>query len=79
MAAIRARFPNATDAFSSPSGDVVAVVEGETLRVLTPSGGKLGSPVISIPLEGEVVMIEWATGRFVAQWSAQLAALVAKR
>lgn len=79
FASIVARFPRATDAFSSPSGDVVAVVDADTLRVLVPHGGKLGSPVMSIPFEGTVVMIEWATGRFVAQWSEQLSTIFAMK
>ena len=79
FAAIVARFPQATDAFSSPRGDVVAVANGGTLQVFLPTGAQLGSPVLSIPFEGTVVMVEWATGRFVSQWSAQLSSIFAIR
>jgi hypothetical protein len=79
LAVIAARNPRASDAFSSPSGDVVAVVDADTLRVFVPNGAHLGSPVMSMPFDGNVVMIEWATGRFVSQWSRQLAPIFATR
>ena len=79
FASIVARFPRATDAFSSPSGDVIAVVDADTLRVFVPKSGKLRSPVMSIPFEGTVVMIEWATVRFVSRWDQQLSSIFATR
>ena len=74
---IKKDVPSAKDAFSSPLRDLVVIVnDSDGLVAFAPRGGKLGAPVARIPLDGDIVMAEWATGRFVARWTAKLRELL---
>jgi len=75
--AIARAVPELVDAVSSPSGDLVVALRGREggreLLVFAPAGGRLGTAKATIPIEyGEIVMAEWATGRSVARWTAEL-------
>jgi hypothetical protein len=65
------------DAFTSPRGDLVVVRSGDSLLVHLGAGDQLGKRVAAIPFtEREIVMVQWATGRNVARWNEEIAAMV---
>jgi hypothetical protein len=76
---IRKLYPGATDAFASPSGDVVIVRANDALMAFAPKDGQVGKPVMITTIDGAVVMTEWATGRFVAEWTRRLKPILAAR
>jgi hypothetical protein len=72
-AAIRSRVPDAVDAATSPTDDLVAAVTADSLLVFEFDGKTLGRRLLSRPvasngLGGPIVMIEWAVGPHVARW-----------
>ncbi|HEX6057408.1 MAG TPA: hypothetical protein VFZ11_00220 [Gemmatimonadaceae bacterium] len=72
---IRRQLPAATDAVSSPSGDLLVVATDEWLRVFAPRGSRLGAPLLDLPLDfPRIVSAQWAAGEDVAAWSGALAA-----
>ena len=79
LAVIRARYPEVSDAVSSPRGDLVVAVTSDSLMVFAVDNGRLGSPAIRVPMSGRIVMAEWALGRLVPLWSAQLPAILRAR
>ena len=65
------------DAFTSPRGDLVIARGKDSLFVYLGDGEKLGRRIGVIPFaEREVVMLQWATGRNVARWNQEIAAMV---
>jgi hypothetical protein len=65
------------DAFASPRGDLVMVRAHDSLFVHLGDGQKLGRRIGAIPFaEREIVMIQWATGRNVARWNQEIAAMI---
>ena len=78
-AVIRRQIPAATDAVSSPSGDLVVVATDEWLRVYAPRGGRLGATLLDIPMHfPRIVMAQWTTGDDVAQWTRALSPHLAR-
>ena len=77
--AIRSSIPGVRDAVSSPRGDLVVALTDDSLLVFTPRGDRLGTPVLRIELNARIVMAQWATGRFVPRWTAQLASVLGRR
>jgi hypothetical protein len=76
--AIEQQVPGARDAVASPAGDMVVVLAGGRLLVFAPRNGQLGAPIGEAPTPpGDLVMAQWATGTYVAVWSAQLAPYLA--
>ncbi|HJP59922.1 MAG TPA: hypothetical protein VJ865_07975 [Gemmatimonadaceae bacterium] len=74
---IKKAVPSARDAVSSPRRDLVVVLTHEdSLLVFVPHRGKLGAPVARIEASGDIVMAQWATGRFVPIWTAKLRELL---
>lgn len=67
-ARITAAVPQATDAFSSPAGDMVIIVVPGELQFFDLHQRALGRKLLSVPAE-RVVMIQWALGRHVARWT----------
>ena len=77
---IRKVVPSAKDAVSSPRRDLVVVVtNGDGLLVFVPRNGKLGVPVAKFDVSGDIVMAQWATGRFVPIWTSKLGELLPGR
>jgi hypothetical protein len=71
---IRRQIPSATDAVSSPSGDLVVVVSDEWLRVFAPRGGRLGAPLADLPMHfPHIVMAQWAAEGEIGRWTGALA------
>lgn len=68
--------PTARDAVSSPRRDLVVVVTDQSLLVFVPHGEKLGAAVAEFPVSGQIVMAQWATGRFVPIWTSKLRELM---
>ncbi len=65
------------DAFTSPRGDLVIVRSGDSLLVHLGTGEQLGKRVGAIPFtQREIVMVQWATGRNVARWNEEIAAMM---
>ena len=65
------------DAFTSPRGDLVIARAGDSLFVHLGAGAKLGRRIGAIPFtEREIVMIQWTTGRNVARWDREIAAMI---
>jgi len=73
---IRKVVSTARDAVSSPRRDLVVVVTNDSLLVFIPHGASLGVPVAQFPASGEIVMAQWATGRFVPIWTSKLRELI---
>lgn len=67
--------PDAEDAFCSPGANWIAVMTGDSLVALpVREDGTLGGQALNIALrpEEKPVMAEWATGGYVAKWTAFL-------
>ncbi len=65
------------DAFASPRGDLVIVRSADSLRVHFVAGETLGTRIGAIPFgQGEIVMLQWATGRNVARWNEEIVAMM---
>ncbi len=67
--------PDALDAISSPSGDLLVVLTKEEVVAYSPRNGRLGRPALRganpvDPNRSTPVMIEWATGPHVSRWDA---------
>ena len=68
---IKERVPMALDAYTSPNKDLLIVVTGNFLMIYTIENGEISEkPVKKIDIKkGEsVIMVEWATGGYVARW-----------
>ncbi len=76
FSAIKARVPHLLDAVSSPRGDMLIALTADSLLVFAPHGGTLGDPVFRIPVSGQIVMAQWAVGRFVPIWTEKLKTLL---
>jgi hypothetical protein len=70
---LAARWPDATDVYSTPGGSWFLVETDRDLRVLAASASGT-SPLATISkADGErLVMVEWATGANVAKWAADV-------
>ncbi|MGQ0713985.1 MAG: hypothetical protein ACT4PJ_09660 [Gemmatimonadaceae bacterium] len=65
------------DVLTSPVGDVVILRTSDSLYVHLGAGEKLGRRVGAMPFgDHEIVMIQWTTGRNVARWTKEIAALM---
>ena len=68
------------DAFASPQGDLIVLRVADSLMVHLGDGKQLGRRIGAFPFpEREIVMIQWATGRHVARWDEEIAALMRRR
>jgi len=68
---IKDRVPGALDAFTSPNKDLALIKTKNKLYVYLIDGGRLaGRPLAELELaEGtDIIMAEWATGSYVANW-----------
>lgn len=68
---IKERVPMALDAYTSPNKDLLIVVTGNFLMLYTIENGEISEkPVkkIDIKKSESVIMVEWATGDYVARW-----------
>jgi len=79
--ALKKQLPAISDAYVSPSGSIlVAILSAQnpervvSIALFDFSKNKLGSKLLELPA-GDVVMTEWATGRFVQSWTDTLTAL----
>jgi hypothetical protein len=70
---VTAAVPDARQAFAAPGGALVLVAGpgGNRLLELTDSGAR---QLLALP-DGQVVMVQWATGGAVARWTGLLALL----
>jgi hypothetical protein len=66
-------YPDADDAFSSPNRDLLLVFYQNRLMVAPIRQGKVGKPLLRLEVNGKPVMVEWALGRYVDDWTKQLA------
>jgi hypothetical protein len=69
---IRSAYPAATDAFSSPSHDLLLMVVAGKLLVAAVVDGKVGEPLARINLLDGPVMVQWATGKYADTWTKEL-------
>ena len=76
---IKAAFPGARDAVSSPRGDLVVALSDNELVAFIVKDGKLGAPALRLPLSGQIVMAQWAVGKFVPSWTSKLGPLLGAR
>jgi len=68
---IKEKVPMALDAYTSPNKDLLIVVTGNFLMIYTIENGEISEkPVkkIDIKKSESVIMVEWATGGYVARW-----------
>jgi hypothetical protein len=69
--AIKAKIPEAVDAFTSPNEDMIIVITHNNLLIYLIDDGDIGDiPVIKIQLKSaeKVIMSEWAVGRYPLLW-----------
>jgi hypothetical protein len=65
------------DAFTSPRGDLVIARGKDSLFVYLADGEKLGRRIGAVSFaDRDIVMLQWATGRNVARWNQEIAAMV---
>jgi hypothetical protein len=75
--ALAKRIPALQDAFASPNGDLVIAKVRDSLLVYFADGRELSRRIAAVPLSaGEIVMIQWATGRHVARWNEEIATMM---
>jgi hypothetical protein len=76
LASIKAVLPHVSDAVSSPRGDLLVAMNGDSVFVFAVNRGQLGEPVLRLPVSGRIVMAQWAVGRFVPIWTRDLTRLL---
>jgi hypothetical protein len=66
--------PDAMDVLASPNGQAIVQVFPDVIRAqpFGPSSESRSTLVVSKGRSEEIVMVEWATGRFVRRWSQSL-------
>jgi len=69
---IKATYPDAEDAFSSPSHDLLLVTGNSHLIIVPVYDGKIGKPLADIDLFDQPVMVQWAIGKYVDAWTNEL-------
>jgi hypothetical protein len=62
---IKATYPDAEDAFSSPSHDLLLITGDSHLIIVPVYDGKIGKPLADIDLFDQPVMVQWAIGKYV--------------
>jgi hypothetical protein len=89
-AALEKQLPGISDAYLAPGGSALLAIQsekgdpvtdqGETIAValFDFSGNKLGAKLLDLP-PAKIVMVQWATGRFVPSWTESVSALQAQR
>jgi hypothetical protein len=75
------RIPQLRDAAASPSGRQIVMLAGDTLSIVSVRGGKLGKSLLKVAVGSleELVMVRWATGRELAEWTRVIPALAEPR
>jgi hypothetical protein len=75
-AVIKRAVPKAVDAVAAPNGDLVVAFTGDSLFAFASTRTALGTRLLAMPfVRGGIVMAQWATGRSVARWDAEVARL----
>jgi hypothetical protein len=69
---IKDAYPDADDAFSSPSHDLLLVFYQNRLMVAPVRGGQVGKALLRLEVNGKPVMVEWALGKYVDVWTKRL-------
>lgn len=69
---IKATYPDAEDAFSSPSHDLLLVTGNSHLIIVPVYDGKIGKPLADIDLFDRPVMVQWVIGKYVDAWTSEL-------
>jgi hypothetical protein len=72
---VEARVPRARDAFSSPRGDLLGVLKWNEVLFFDIENGQIGITPIGahdVPDDAQLVMIQWALGRYAARWTKAL-------
>ncbi len=59
------------DAFTSPTGDLVVAVTESKMEVYALNGQQVGKKLLALPAD-RVVMVQWATGKYVKAWASEL-------
>jgi hypothetical protein len=69
--AFQLKEPGLHDGFLGPSADLAILVTKEAIKVYEVLGNTPGTLLLTLPAQ-EIVMVRWATGSHVADWTAQL-------
>jgi hypothetical protein len=83
--ALEKQLPGISDAYLSPSGSILLAIVSKqnahprqsqviSVALFDFSGNKLGVKLLELP-PGDIVMAEWATGRYVQSWTDSLSTL----
>jgi len=65
------QLPELKDAFSSPAGDLVVAFTGTQVEVYLVQGQRVGKRLLTVPAD-RLVMVQWATGKYVDAWKSTL-------
>ncbi len=71
---IRSRIGDISDAFASPDGDMLIAITKSEMRFFEARKGVPGKLLLTLPA-GEMVMVQWATGTHVQDWTTELGKL----
>lgn len=69
--AFQLKEPGLHDGFLAPTADLAIIVTKEEIKVYEVLGNARGTLLLTLPAR-EIVMVQWATGSHVADWTAQL-------
>ncbi len=74
---IKKSIPEAFDAVSSPTKDMLAVLTSDKLLIYANPLEDMSEPELSLKLNNEsLIMAQWATGEYVQKWNAELSGIL---
>ena len=72
---IKSQIPEAMDAFTSPNGDIILIITRNNILIYPIENGEIKLKELSrikINPSDEIIMAEWATGRYVNLWEEEV-------
>ncbi len=74
---LKKRIPEAFDAVSSPTKDMLVVLTSDKLLIYANPLEDMSEPELSLKLNNEsLIMAQWATGEYVQKWNAELSGIL---
>jgi hypothetical protein len=70
-ASLQSQIPGLQDAFTSPAGDLLVAVTKSQIEIYRLAGHRVGRKLLASPAD-RVVMVQWATGKYVRKWVEEL-------
>ena len=67
-ASLQRQITGLQDAFTSPEGDLIVAVTKSQIEIYSLKGRRVGHRLLALPAD-RVVMVQWATGKYVGKWA----------